>query len=187
MLSTVADRTEDAIESAPLILRRPDAEDGVAVNDLVARCKPLDENSVYCNLLQCSHFRETSALAEVDGDVRGFVSGYLLPDSPDTLFVWQVAVDARMRGQSLAKRLMLDILRRPSARTVRNLHTTITSENVPSRKVFSSVAKHLNADVSQEAMFDRTRHFEGEQSSEILWRIGPFARADVLPSISNVA
>ena len=70
------------VPNVDLTLRRPDAEDGAAVNGLIEQCKPLDENSVYCNLLQCSHFAETSSLAEIDGEVVGFVSGYLVPDSP---------------------------------------------------------------------------------------------------------
>ena len=39
-------------------LRVPTAEDGSAIWELVRSCKPLDENSMYCNLLQCDHFAE---------------------------------------------------------------------------------------------------------------------------------
>ena len=88
--------------STDIIIRTPAASDGAAVNELIERCKPLDENSVYCNLLQCSHFNDTCVLAEAEGEVVGFVSGYLLPKRDDRLFVWQVAVDERARGRSLA-------------------------------------------------------------------------------------
>ena len=50
----VTGRSSDfANEEEPIILRAPRADDGSAVNELIERCKPLDENSVYCNLLQC--------------------------------------------------------------------------------------------------------------------------------------
>src|SRR5690606_42164986 len=66
--------------------------------ELVARCQPLDTNSVYCNLLQCSDFADTAIAAEdANGQLVGFISGYRPPSRPDTLFVWQVAVDASMR------------------------------------------------------------------------------------------
>ena len=49
-----------------LTITAPDATDGVAVHDLVQRCPPLDSNSLYCNLLQCTHFAATSALARFE-------------------------------------------------------------------------------------------------------------------------
>ena len=33
--------------------RRPAMFDGPAVHNLIARCPPLDANSVYCNVVQC--------------------------------------------------------------------------------------------------------------------------------------
>ena len=170
-----------------LILRRPMPEDGVAVNELVEQCKPLDENSVYCNLLQCSHFSETSAVAELDGDVGGFVSGYIMPGQEDTLFVWQVAVAPDARGLSLAKQMILDILRRPAASRVRNLQTTITPDNKASHGVFNSIARVLNAEVDKDVLFDKEEHFDGNQKSEVLWNIGPFKRSGLMPSLVNAA
>ncbi|MEX0693995.1 MAG: diaminobutyrate acetyltransferase [Rhodospirillales bacterium] len=170
-----------------LVLRRPTPEDGVAVNELVEQCKPLDENSVYCNLLQCSHFSETSSVAELAGDVGGFVSGYIMPEQEDTLFVWQVAVAPDARGLSLAKRMVLDILRRPVASRVRNLQTTITPDNKASHGVFNSIARTLNAEVDRDVLFDREDHFDGQQKSEVLWNIGPFKRAALMPSLVDAA
>merc|ERR1712169_161542 len=41
--------------------RKPVSTDGSDVFALVERCKPLDVNSMYCNLLQCSHFADAVA------------------------------------------------------------------------------------------------------------------------------
>ena len=84
-----------------ITMRKPNPEDGSVVNNLVENCKPLDTNSMYCNNLQCSHFRDTAVLAEEQGETIGFISGYLLPEQPDTLFVWQVAVSPKARGLGL--------------------------------------------------------------------------------------
>jgi L-2,4-diaminobutyric acid acetyltransferase len=159
-------------------VHKPSAEDGAAVHDLIARCKPLDENSLYCNLLHCSHFASTSAIAKIGDKVVGFVSGYLLPDAPSTLFIWQVAVAPEGRGQGLAKRLMMDILSRPVCEGVSELHTTITGDNAASQGVFTSLAESLGADVSRKVMFDRHRHLGGDHASEYLWAIGPFRASD---------
>jgi len=174
-------------EDCDLILRRPTPEDGVAVNELVEQCKPLDENSIYCNLLQCSHFSETSALAELNGEVAGFVSGYVVPEEDHSLFVWQVAVAPQARGLKLAKRMVFDILRRPSAKGIKRIKTTITPDNKASHGVFNSIARDLGADIDRDVLFDKEDHFDGQQKTEMLWDIGPFKRSDLMPVLVNAA
>ena len=77
--------------------------------DLIAANPALDGNSLYANLLQCSHFAETCALAEQNGTLVGWMSGYRPPEQPDTLFVWQICVSEAARGQGLGKRLAVTI------------------------------------------------------------------------------
>jgi L-2,4-diaminobutyric acid acetyltransferase len=82
-------------------LRKPTAEDGAAVWELVANCKPLDENSMYCNLIQCEHFADTCVLAELDGEAVGWISGTSRLPIRLPIFVWQVAVSEKARGMGL--------------------------------------------------------------------------------------
>src|SRR3546814_9922998 len=63
----IADRLPD------FSFRNPVAEDAQAIHDLIAACPPLDTNSLYCNLLQCTHFAETCVLAERDGEISGWI------------------------------------------------------------------------------------------------------------------
>ena len=155
-------------------LRHPLLEDGMAVHRLIERCPPLDPNSSYCNLLQCSHFSQTSVAAESAGELVGFISGYLQPQRPDTLFIWQVAVDARARGVGLASRMLLEILSRSACAGVCYLETTITADNQPSWALFQGLAKRLSAECNAGEWMDRQRHFDGQHDSEQLVRIGPF-------------
>jgi len=89
-----------------LTITAPVPEHGVAVHDLVAACPPLDRNSIYANLLQCSHFAPTSAIALRGDEVVGWVSGYIPPAAQATWFLWQVAVAPVARGRGLAQRLI---------------------------------------------------------------------------------
>jgi L-2,4-diaminobutyric acid acetyltransferase len=145
------------------------------VNRLVAECPPLDTNSAYCNLLQCSHFAATSIIAKQDDACMGFVSGHLIPDRPDTLFVWQVAVAPAARGQKLASRMLQALLQSEACREVRYLETTITPDNEASLALFGKLAQLLGVGTEESVAFDQDQHFHGEHATEHLFRIGPFS------------
>ncbi len=157
-----------------ILLRAPRSEEGYAVHQLVAACPPLDPNSVYCNLLQCTHFAETSVAALRGDRLVGFISGYRLPERPEVLFIWQVAVGEEARGCGLASRMLQHILQRPASRGVTHLETTITPANQASWALFRGLARTLNAPLSDSVLFERETHFGGEHDSETLVRIGPF-------------
>ena len=159
-----------------IVLTKPSAADGMAVNKLVASCPPLDTNSAYCNLLQASHFSETSVAARFeDGEIAGFVSGYIIPNQPNTLFVWQVAVSEKARGQGLAKKMVLSLLERSSCSDVRYIETSITATNEGSWALFRRLAKQLEAPLEESILFDKQDHFKGQHDTEHLVKIGPFS------------
>lgn len=157
-----------------LTIRKPTAEDGVAAHRLIADCPPLDANSLYCNLLQCTHFADSCAVAEVEGAFIGFLSGYRLPHASDILFVWQVAVGDAARGTGVAGQMLQHILRRPENVGVGYIHTTITRANASSWAFFRKFAKSLDAQYAEEKYFDQDVHLAGGHASEFLLKIGPF-------------
>jgi len=157
-----------------IFLRLPVLEDGMAVFRLVENCPPLDINSSYCNLLQCSHFANTSVAALLNGELVGFISGYVVPDRPDTLFVWQVAVAEQTRGLGLGSHMLTHILARPHCSDITYLETTITEDNPASWALFKRLAKALSAEFLSSGWMDNEAHFSGQHDSEALVRIGPF-------------
>ncbi len=154
-------------------LRRPVPEDGASVFDLVERCPPLDPNSRYCNLLQCTHFAGTSVTAVQQDDIVGFISAYLVPDRADTLFIWQVAVSELVRGQGLATRMVNDILARPECSQVSYIETTITESNQASWALFQGLVNKLSTELHASVIFDKEQHFVNAHETEMLVRIGP--------------
>jgi L-2,4-diaminobutyric acid acetyltransferase len=159
--------------AGPVLLRKPEATDAVRVSDLVASCPPLDQNSTYCNLLQCTDFSDTCVMAERDGEAVGWISGYHPPNEPATLFIWQVAVHKRARGLGLARRMLLELVGRESHDGVSYLKTTITPDNDASRSLFRSFAARTGAPLRETAGFDAKEHFDGRHASERLITIGP--------------
>ena len=169
------------IAAQDVALRAPRAEDGAQVARLVCASGALDTNSLYCNLLQCTHFAQTCILAERDGTALGWVSGYVPPQQPDTLFVWQICTSPEARGLGLAQAMIAGLLARPSLAGIRHLECSITRENTASWRFFESVARRLNAPMRSEEWLDRDRHLDGSHASERRVILGPFA-AQALPA-----
>ncbi|WP_227698662.1 diaminobutyrate acetyltransferase [Sphingomonas hengshuiensis] len=154
-------------------MRSPHAEDGAAVTALVAASAPLDRNSAYCNLLQCTDFAETCVVAERQGRVIGWVSAYRPPSAPDRIFVWQVAVDASARGEGLALRMLDALIARPAVAGATSLTTTITEGNAASWGLFGAFARRCNAELTKAPRFEREAHFGGAHDTEWEARIAP--------------
>lgn len=158
-------------------LRKPVAADGVAIWELVKACKPLDENSLYCNLIQAEHFRDTCVLAEIGGNVVGWVSGHMIPGRGE-LFVWQVAVSPKARGIGLGRAMLLDLIKRDACGGATHLKTTITRDNAASWALFRGLARGIGAAVSEAPHFERDAHFEGRHDTEHMVTIAlPDAKA----------
>lgn len=146
--------------------RKPVPEDGAEIWKLIRACKPLDENSIYANLLQSDHFRDTCVVAERGEDIVGWVSAYLLPQDSECVFVWQVAVAPGARGIGLGSRMLAALMRRRETRAARRMQTTITRDNDASWALFRKFADDKGAALSSEAHFTRDTHFQGEHATE---------------------
>ncbi|MCF6328940.1 MAG: GNAT family N-acetyltransferase, partial [Henriciella sp.] len=89
--------------SNEITYREPEREDGSKIWNLIKACPPLDENSIYCNVIQCDLFSDTCVVAEFNGAIVGWISALIEPQNKNTLFVWQVAVSQNFRGFGIAK------------------------------------------------------------------------------------
>lgn len=157
----------------------------MALHRLVHDCPPLDPNSSYCNLLQCSHFKSTSIAAIHQDALVGSVTAYCPPEQPDTLFVWQVAVHASMRGQGLAREMLRRLYAHMALQGVRFVETSITADNEASQRLFAGFAAEHRAGMQRTVMFDQAVHFEGQHDTEYLYRIGPVEGAAASPSMEK--
>lgn len=166
-------------DAEPLI-RPGRKEDGAAVWRLVRASRVLDVNSSYAYLLFLDHFGHTSVVAERDGEIVGFVTGFRPPLRPEVIFVWQVAVAESMRGRGLARRLLDSLVRLDGCRGVQYLETTVTPTNEPSQALFASFARSVEAEHRVSPYFGVELFpagSEGGHEAEELHRIGPFAIA----------
>ncbi len=165
---------ERPLSDDPISLRTPTPEDGAPIHNLIRKSAFLDDNSLYCYLVICTHFADTSVVATMGDDVVGVVTGYIPPRQPETLFVWQVAVDTLAQKRGLAGTMLRYIVAGNADKGVRYLETTVTRDNQASRAMFNSLAKKLGCEMEESLMFDRKRHFLNLHDSEYKLCLGPF-------------
>ncbi len=148
-----------------LRLRKPTAADGADIWALIRACKPLDENSMYANLIQADHFRDTCVVAELNGEIVGWISGHMIP-AKEELFVWQVAVNQKARGLGLGKTMLRELVNRDVCEAATHLKTTITRDNAASWGLFRSFAREIGGGLSDKPHFERETHFDGHHDTE---------------------
>ncbi|WP_024793304.1 diaminobutyrate acetyltransferase [Tomitella biformata] len=130
----------------------PSISDGRRLWEIARDSRELDLNSSYAYVLWCRDFQNTSIVALVDGRVCGFVTGYIRPERPDTLVVWQVAVDAEQRGKRIAGQLLDGLLDR-LAPDVSRMETTISPGNAASIALFTGTAGRRGLEIKSEPLF----------------------------------
>lgn len=162
--------------------RRPESTDGAQVNALIERCPPLDINSVYCNLIQCQDFSETSIIAQNEkSEIVGFISGYVPPKRQRTLFIWQVALDSNYRGKGIASEMLSRLFSRDTE--LRYMETTISPSNTSSQKLFKSFFDKHHMALETRTLFESGTHFPDSHEDEVLYRAGPAKQLTLIHTI----
>jgi L-2,4-diaminobutyric acid acetyltransferase len=173
-LKTPTDFTSQHEHDAdPTTIRPPALPDGASIWEVARDAGTLELNTSYAYLLIARDLADTSRIAVHDDRTVGFVAAYLRPQAPDTLFVWQIAVDPAMRGQHIAGRMLDSVLQ--DMPQIERIETTITEDNTASQNVFASVARRHHAEHSVTPLLTSDL-FPDSHEAEMLHSIGPIAR-----------
>lgn len=156
-------------------IRQPTEDDAAGMWHLAENSGVLDRNSYYSYFLLCKFFSRTCAVAEYEGQIVGFVTAFVPPDSANTLFLWQTAVAPAMKRKGLAFALTADVLKRCPPE-IDTLEATIYEDNLGSQSLFAAVARSLGTNATRAEVFITPEMFPFElkdHQPEILFRIGP--------------
>lgn len=157
-----------------ITFREPTPDDGSGIFNLVKASKVLDVNSSYSYLMWGKFFSETSIVAVQDDDIVGFISGFLQPSSPDTLFIWQVVVDQSQRGKGMATALLMNLISRlDDQQEIRYVEATVTPTNRPSNSLFKGLAKKLGTSYELYECFSEDQFPDPSHEAEMAYKIGP--------------
>jgi L-2,4-diaminobutyric acid acetyltransferase len=167
--------SEAALMASPpwVELRPPAVSDGARIWRLVTESPPLELNSCYAYLLLCRDFADSCIVAEANEGLAGFVCGYRRPTSPETLFVWQVAVGAPGRRRGLGLAMLVGLLGRSANRDVRFVEATVAPSNAASQRLFRRLARELETECRETPAFGAEQFGDEGHEEEVLFRIGP--------------
>lgn len=154
-------------------IRTPEITDANPIYNLICESRPLDINSLYSYLLICTHFNQTSVVAELNGNILGYVSAYVNPNSKDSLFIWQVAVNSTIRSTGLATRMINDIMGREELHNIKFIETTVTPSNKASMALFQKIALLFKTKCEKTPFFTEDLFGKSGHEEELLLRIGP--------------
>lgn len=154
------------------MIRAPRIGDGARMWQIAADSQVLDVNSSYSYLLWCRDFAATTVVAEIGSEIAGFVTGYLRQDAPDTLFVWQVAIDHAFRGRGASVTMLDQLVERVAGQGASVLETTVSPDNEASLAMFASLARRRGAEMTRHTLFE-PQDFPDGHESEDLYRIAP--------------
>jgi len=157
------------------LMRAPQVSDAAEIWQIAKDSRVLDTNSSYAYLLWCRDFPGTTVVAEVDGKIVGFVIGYLRPERPGAVFVWQVAVSADQRGRGTGTAMIENLLDRVAPHGVTAMETTISPDNPASIAMFAAVARHRDAEFTKRPLFEPDV-FPDEHAAEDLYEISPITQ-----------
>ena len=159
-------------KNSAIKITHPRKEDGISVAELIKRCPPLDLNSTYHYLIQSHYFSKTCSFAFDNKKVVAFVSGFINSSKNNSLFIWQVAIDENYRGKELGIELIEFILNQN--KNLDSIETTVTKNNISSRRMFQKICEKYKSRISELILFDKEKDFANKHDSEMLIKIGPF-------------
>lgn len=162
-----------------IIFRTPTVADGAGIWRIVQESGVLDLNSAYMYLLLSKDFADTCIVAERDNQLVGFATGYRPPKRPDSIFLWQIGIDAALRGQGLGKQLLIRFLLNEGAQDAKYLETTISPSNEASQNLFQGLARDLKTNCDVSPGFTEQQFPSGHEAEE-LYRIGPLSQQSLL-------
>lgn len=156
--------------------RHPTIMDSENIWNLIRNNKPLDENSLYLYTLLCHEFSDTCVVAESDSKIIGFLSAFIPPKKPETLFVWQIAVDKEFRNKGVAQKIISYSLNNIGDE-IKFIEATVTPSNLTSLKFFQTLADNNNTKLIKQKLFS-TEILGGVHEPEDLVRIGPLIKRE---------
>lgn len=151
-----------------LDIRTCTPDDLQRVSRFVATCPPLEAHTGFTYWVTFNFWGETCFLATDGDEVAGYASGVGTGSSPDLIYIWQVGVAERYRGNGLSQLLISKVVETARRKGFRRANVSIAPDNTASLATFRRVATALGGELEKagEVAFDDP---EGHRVEEVLY------------------
>lgn len=137
----------------------------------------LDNNSVYQYIMMAHYFADTCVVAKLDQELVGFITAFIPPEQPDTVFVWQIGVDPKHSGKGVGSRLLEQLFNQVRAKGVQYVEATITPSNEASQALFEKFANQHQTSCSVQSFFTKDLFPDHDQyEMELKFIVGPLRK-----------
>ncbi len=171
-----------AIKKLKFKIRNVVLQDIKEVYNLLTANRPyVGLNSRYTYFLLAKDFSNTCVVAEFEGKIVAFSSGYISPTKNDTFFSWETVVDRDFRGNQLQKSMLLQQI---TAAGAKYLEGTINPSNQASKRNFQELAQMLETNCEETLLFSEEDFENDGHEAEILCRVGPISPNQLKVSFS---
>jgi L-2,4-diaminobutyric acid acetyltransferase len=158
-------------------IRNPTKSDIKEVYKLLTSNRPyVGLNSRYTYFLLARDFSDTCLIAEHNGEIVAFSSGYIPPRRQDTFFSWEIVVRKDFRGNGLQRLLLLNQLKKSG---VKYIEGTVNPSNPVSKSNFQELATYLNTNCNETPLFSEEDFENDGHEAEVLLRVGPISNDTV--------
>jgi predicted GNAT superfamily acetyltransferase len=106
------------------------------------------------------HFYATSTVAESDGELAGFLIGFLSPSQPDAAYIHFVGVSPRLRGNGLARSLYERFFALAAADGRQVVRAITAPRNAPSIAFHTAMGFSVSAPIPD---------YDGESSPKVVF------------------
>ncbi len=162
-----------AIKKLKFKIRNVVLDDIKEVYNLLTANRPyVGLNSRYTYFLLAKDFSDTCVVAEFEGKIVAFSSGYISPTKNDTFFSWEAVVHRDYRGNQLQKRMLLQQITTTGAKYFEG---TVNPSNEASKRNFRELANFLETDCEETLLFSEEDFENDGHEAEILCRVGPIS------------
>jgi diaminobutyrate acetyltransferase len=119
-----------------ITIRRTTENDFLEVYNFVSKCKPLENYFEHFYKIMLRYFGNTCFIAEFKKDIIGFIMGCISQVDPKTMFIWQIGVFSKFRGNEIGAMLLKELEKTAKGSNCERIELTIDPENISSQKFF---------------------------------------------------
>ncbi len=86
-------------------------EDFIKISEFGERCSPMINERKAVYHLFTKYFKNTSLLLEENGNLKGFLIGFISQDNNENAYIHQLCIEKELRGQNMASNLVREFIR----------------------------------------------------------------------------